>query len=89
MGMYDTVHLRCKDCGGGIETQTKAGECTLADYGEDDCPESVRNSLDGERVWCRGCKKEKVIRKATVTITKRMLVVEDVSTEDYRIEYDV
>lgn len=38
MGMFDTVHFRCKGCNTPLEFQTKAGECLLSDFSIENAP---------------------------------------------------
>jgi hypothetical protein len=55
MGMFDTLLLRCPECGEEFEEQTKLGECMLARYPENAVPTSLALILDGWRVTCDKC----------------------------------
>lgn len=41
MGMYDTIVVDCPKCGEELYFQSKSGECCLAHYSLDKCPEDV------------------------------------------------
>ncbi len=41
MGMYDTVIVNCPKCGAENDFQTKSGECILAEYTLENCPDDV------------------------------------------------
>ena len=57
MGMFDTLHFNCPDCGRHIEEQTKAGECMLLDIPADAVPLEVAGSVEGDVVYCEKCRK--------------------------------
>ena len=52
MGMFDTVWLKCPVCQLEIELQSKAGDCCLLDYTEDEVPAAIAADLLGEPVTC-------------------------------------
>lgn len=41
MGMYDTVLVRCPQCGTVAEFQSKSGKCLLETYARDEAPDDV------------------------------------------------
>lgn len=41
MGMYDTVLVRCPQCGTSAEFQSKSGNCTLETYSLDEASDDV------------------------------------------------
>ena len=41
MGMYDSVMVKCPNCGEEHEFQTKSGNCFLGVYTLEDCPDDV------------------------------------------------
>ena len=43
--MFDTVHYTCPNCGGETSSQTKAGDCTLANYDMYSIPEEIAISF--------------------------------------------
>jgi uncharacterized Zn finger protein len=57
MGMFDTVHIRCPECGTDVEFQSKAGDCTLADYYplQDETPAVIITDLAGRSSPCEKC----------------------------------
>jgi hypothetical protein len=56
MGMFDSVWHKC-ECGGDVEWQSKAGECSLAGYEPSSVPEAVAYDLLNETAACRSCGK--------------------------------
>ena len=55
MGMFDTVHAQCPNCGHSITTQSKAGLCLLNDYSTNSVPPEVAADVEGEALYCEGC----------------------------------
>jgi len=55
MGCYDTVHALCRQCGGEMEIQSKAGDCMLQDFDLSDAPPAILGDLHGETLACRRC----------------------------------
>lgn len=41
MGMFDSVWVKCPECGIENEFQSKSGECALENYTLEDCPDDV------------------------------------------------
>ena len=41
MGMYDSVMVKCPNCGKENEFQSKSGECYLNVYTLENCPDNV------------------------------------------------
>ena len=41
MGLYDTVHVPCPNCGTLSEFQSKSGDCTLSNYQLSNAPADV------------------------------------------------
>lgn len=71
MGVFDTLHLRCTNCGGNISIQSKAGPCCLADYSLVTAPMSVISDVDGETVYCPDCEMVFVIEVEMMLYLKR------------------
>lgn len=46
MGMYDSVMVKCPNCGREHEFQSKSGECLLDVYTLEDCPEDVMKNVN-------------------------------------------
>ena len=55
MGMFDSVIAKCPDCGGRVEFQSKAGDCSLAEYTPDNVPLKIMADIDGEVSSCQKC----------------------------------
>jgi len=68
MGMFDSLIVKCPDCGEEVEFQSKAGECMLACYSLDDCPPGILGDLDNvsEKCQCGKFVTLKVQIRATV-----------------------
>lgn len=47
MGMFDTVNIKCPNCGQLAEIQTKSGECMLEVYTPKTAPVGIMVSLEG------------------------------------------
>lgn len=46
MGMFDSVWIKCPNCGEENEFQSKSGECLLGNYDLDNCPEDVLQDVN-------------------------------------------
>ncbi len=46
MGMFDSVWVKCPNCGIYNEFQSKSGECILANYNLDECPDDVLEDVN-------------------------------------------
>lgn len=62
MGLFDSVHVTCPDCGDDVEFQTKQGECVLASYRNPKIPINIALALDGETERCHNCGRTLEIR---------------------------
>jgi len=57
MGMFDRIILKCPNCNGFIEFQSKGGECILNEYTLKNVPWNVILSINKELVKCPKCSK--------------------------------
>lgn len=55
MGMFDSVWLRCPQCGAEVEFQSKAGHCALSDYTIANAPPGVAADIIGDSAACTSC----------------------------------
>lgn len=55
MGMFDSVMVECPKCTCEIEFQSKAGECTLRAYKEDNIPNAIAVDIEGHVQECFKC----------------------------------
>lgn len=46
MGMFDTVFVPCPSCGTKVACQSKGGDCFLAEYTLEDCPQDVLGDIN-------------------------------------------
>ena len=67
MGMFDTLSVPCPRCGKEIEYQSKAGDCTLADYNLSNVPASIAGDVNGEVEQCECGAEVKLLVQAVVT----------------------
>lgn len=65
MGLYDSIWIRCSNCGSAVEFQSKVGDCILKDYDEDEVPLEIAKSIDGDT---RRCKCGNVVRAKVVYV---------------------
>ena len=74
MGLFDTVHAKCS-CGGDVEFQSKAGECCLRDFSNDQVPLDIAADIVGDLASCNECGKQYMITSqnmpppATINLT--------------------
>jgi len=68
MGMFDYVNFKCPQCGEEVTTQSKAGDCTLANYDLYTAPVAIKADLDKEVIRCKGCGR-------TITLRVQCMVV--------------
>lgn len=57
MGMFDIVYFKCPSCDGEIEAQSKAGECCLLNFNQNDVPPGIAGDINGSTIWCQSCNK--------------------------------
>jgi C4-type Zn-finger protein len=73
MGMFDTIHIACPNCGATLDFQSKAGPCSLLDYTLDSAPPEVLAGLTGEKGTCVcGACVEFQVRVIIIPYIKRM-----------------
>lgn len=53
--MYDTLIVKCPDCGSPMEFQSKAGACSLYEYTIHNVPDDVAIDLKDETQSCDKC----------------------------------
>jgi NMD protein affecting ribosome stability and mRNA decay len=70
MGMFDSVYVRCPDCGTSIEFQSKSGDCICASYTLDDVPSDVVCGLHGDSEMCPECGREVELEVIAQVIVK-------------------
>ena len=58
MGVYDTIHIMCPECGELYEEQSKAADCILANYTVANAPPAILADIANERFECSNCKTE-------------------------------
>lgn len=69
MGLFDSVMFQCPKCKGTVEVQSKAGDCILKEYPEDDVPTAIAADIDGEVYWCVVCSEDfRVITTLSKTV---------------------
>ena len=52
MGLYDSVRVKCPNCGSKLEFQSKAGDCTLNCFRLAKVPIEIANDLNSEITIC-------------------------------------
>lgn len=55
MGCFDSVSIRCPNCGAKVEFQSKAGACRFYEYDEDEVPIEVAADINGDTEKCPKC----------------------------------
>ena len=55
MGVFDSVNVPCPNCGGGVEFQSKAGECYCNWYTLDTAPAEILRDIVNGPQRCRQC----------------------------------
>jgi transcription elongation factor Elf1 len=65
MGMFDSIYFTCPNCGSNnVEEQSKAGDCLLHNYQQDEVPHHVAYDIQGNTVKCYDCGSLFVIESA-------------------------
>jgi len=70
MGMFDSVYVKCKNCGEFVEFQSKAGDCNLDEYDISNCPPKIAGDIAGETQLCRNCGSPNRIRMHTLLLVE-------------------
>ena len=65
--MFDSLRIKCTNCGHEIEFQSKAGDCTLHDYDIQGLPANIAMDLNGQSEECEGCGRLNKFRANTIT----------------------
>ena len=55
MGMYDTLIVKCPECGSQVGFQSKAGDCNLYNYSVNDVPAEIAIDLKNDVSRCENC----------------------------------
>ena len=55
MGMFDSVYVKCPNCGEDIEFQSKAVECQCKSYNQNKVPTIIAFDLEGDVEICDHC----------------------------------
>lgn len=64
MGMFDSVYASCPKCNSGVEFQSKAHDCYLANYAVGSTiPLAIVADLDGKVQRCDACGTDVGLRK--------------------------
>lgn len=53
MGMFDSVYVTCPRCGSSVEFQSKAGECYLRTYSNQEVPTEIAADLNDTSERCK------------------------------------
>jgi DNA-directed RNA polymerase subunit RPC12/RpoP len=86
MGMFDTVIIKCPNCGGDYEEQIKSGPCLLKVYNFENAPNYLKYGVVGDYT-CYHCKSEFQVREKTKpTFEVRLLTQDEIDKENYRDE---
>lgn len=62
MGMFDSVMFTCPKCRKLIEEQSKAGECRLNTFSENEVPLVIALDIINSIVYCQECKESYKIK---------------------------
>lgn len=83
MGMFDTLHFQCPKCGGTVSEQSKAGKCSLVDYGLADAPLLIIADINDEgnagRLFCDHC-------EVSLELEVRFIAMPKIKGKDYEDE---
>ena len=76
MGMFDSVYMKCINCGHVIEFQSKTGLCILNSYNKSNVPTIVAIGINGDIIRCKKCRKNIIVKvkpthKLKLKITKK------------------
>lgn len=56
MGMFDSIYVKCPNCGTSEEFQTKSGDCLLQCYNLNNAPDDVLLDVNRHSPYtCRKC----------------------------------
>lgn len=55
MGMYDSVFIYCPECYTSVEFQSKASDCSLAEYSQESVPIEIARDIFGQTRKCSKC----------------------------------
>jgi len=77
MGMFDSILFDCPNCGNKIEDQSKAGDCNLDYYNQDEAPAIIAADCLGDRVVCQKCKKHYEVTTPWVFIPLTLTEITD------------
>lgn len=55
MGMFDRVWFKCPGCSNRLELQSKASECQLNSFEEEEVPSEIAVDISGEQISCPSC----------------------------------
>lgn len=74
MGSFDSIIVRCPECGADVEFQTKAGRCVMAVHSPEEVPTEIACDFrDGRTERCGSCGYSVTLREPDPN-TVRMIV---------------
>ena len=87
MGMFDSLYVKCPECGAKLEFQTKSGPCALLEYKKNNLHPCIATGMNGDIVRCDYCKKRvKLVCEVPDTVKIELFVVKSRSY-DYQGNY--
>ena len=88
MGLYDSVMVKCPNCGTENEFQSKSGDCLLEDYTLENCPDDVLENVNRHApIDCIVCDILYSINRSSRSI-RIHIPIEQHFAGDYKLEYD-
>lgn len=53
MGMFNSIYVKCPECGERVEFQTKSGSCLLCTWNLEDAPNREVEGILGDVLKCK------------------------------------
>jgi predicted RNA-binding Zn-ribbon protein involved in translation (DUF1610 family) len=71
MSMFDTVFVKCPNCGSMVSCQSKSGQCLMYTYTMNNVPDDVLFGLIGDSGYkqCHSCGNELVLEAKIASVT--------------------
>lgn len=70
MGMFDTVNILCPKCGHILDVQSKAAECTFAEYNVATAPPAIAGDIHNRIIQCDKCNETyRIVTQTIISLT--------------------
>ncbi len=87
MGLFNSLYIKCPDCGNELEFQSKSGECAMSVYNDSNLSPTVAVGMDDDIVRCDFCNNNFELN-CDIPETVKVQLIKTKRKEFYKGNYD-